>query len=174
MTGVTRQKTGELTCMDDVQLYRVHVYRNHPHCRNALKDINETWYASYDKSVTHKLKRTDNTNSTKNREWFQVLRKSRQVLPYISILKTGYNPWQEDGWKWVIYRIPGTRRVIENSRVRGHISANSWPVWPAKETGELTWMDDVQLYRVHVYRNHPHGLSGVLPIVRRTISPTAH
>ena len=31
MTGVTRKKTGELTCMDDVQLYRVHVYRNHPH-----------------------------------------------------------------------------------------------------------------------------------------------
>jgi hypothetical protein len=25
MTGVTRKKTGELTCMDDVQLYRVHV-----------------------------------------------------------------------------------------------------------------------------------------------------
>jgi hypothetical protein len=32
MTGVTRKKTpDELTCMDDVQLYRVHVYRNHPH-----------------------------------------------------------------------------------------------------------------------------------------------
>jgi hypothetical protein len=31
MTGVTRKKMGELTCMDDVQLYRVHVYRNHPH-----------------------------------------------------------------------------------------------------------------------------------------------
>jgi hypothetical protein len=31
MTGVTRKKTDELTCMDDVQLYRVHVYRNHPY-----------------------------------------------------------------------------------------------------------------------------------------------
>jgi hypothetical protein len=32
MTGVTRKNPpDELTCMDDVQLYRVHVYRNHPH-----------------------------------------------------------------------------------------------------------------------------------------------
>jgi hypothetical protein len=31
-----------------------------------------------------------------------------------------------------------------------------------KKTGELTYMDDVQLYRVHVYRNHPHGLSECL------------
>ena len=28
MTGVTRKKTSDLTCMDDVQLYRVHVYRS--------------------------------------------------------------------------------------------------------------------------------------------------
>ena len=32
MTSVTRKKTpSELTCMDDVQLDRVHVYWNHPH-----------------------------------------------------------------------------------------------------------------------------------------------
>jgi hypothetical protein len=32
MTGVTRKKNpGELTCMDDVQLFRVHVFRNHHH-----------------------------------------------------------------------------------------------------------------------------------------------
>jgi hypothetical protein len=60
-----------------------------------------------------------------------------KLFQYISILKTGYNPWQEDGWKRVICRIPGTRRVIENSRVRGHISANSWPVWPAKK--RVSW-----------------------------------
>ena len=48
MTDVTRKKTGELTSMDDVQLYRVHVYIGTTLmvCRNALKDINETWYAS--------------------------------------------------------------------------------------------------------------------------------
>jgi hypothetical protein len=58
--------------------------------------------------------------------------KNRQKInQYISILKTGYHPWEEDWWKRIIYRIPGTRRV------RGHISANSWPVWPAKK--RVSW-----------------------------------
>jgi hypothetical protein len=83
-----------------------------------------------------------------------TLNKAYLLFIYYYILKTGYNPWQEDGWKRVIYRIPGNRRVIEKSRARWQISTNSWPVWPAKKTGELTCMDDVQLYR-----NRPHGLS---------------
>jgi hypothetical protein len=32
----------------------------------------------------------------------------------------------------------------------------------AQTISAATCMDDVQLYRVHVYRNHPHGLSECL------------
>jgi hypothetical protein len=51
MTGVTRKKTGELTCMDDVQLYRVHVYRNHPHglseCLKGASNFSRVFKGKY-------------------------------------------------------------------------------------------------------------------------------
>jgi hypothetical protein len=108
------------------------------------------WYWKYGRKVSWNVK------------WYGKYGIIGKLFQYISILKTERNPWQEDGWKRVIYRIPGIRQVIEKYQVNKHISVSSWRVWPSKKPGGLTCMDDVQLYRVHAYRNHPHGLSECL------------